>query len=62
MGLVEELGKQIREAEENLREAEEVLGIIRDAGRPSARDESRLKNAKAELERLKKSYEARAGE
>jgi hypothetical protein len=46
----------IQEAEAQLEEAETVLGIIRDAGRPSGRDEARLKQAKQELERLKKAY------
>ena len=62
MGLLEELGKQIMEAEENIREAEEVLAIIRDAGRPSARDEARLKQVKNELKRLKDAYLKRNGE
>ena len=62
MGLLEELGKQIMEAEENIREAEVVLAIIRDAGRPSARDEARLKQAKNELKRLKDAYLKRNGE
>ena len=59
MGLIQDLGKQIEEAEAQLAEAETVLGIIRDAGRPSGRDEARLKTAKQELERLKKSYSAK---
>ena len=62
MGILEELGKQITEAEENIREAEEVLAIIRDAGRPSARDETRLKQARNELQRLKDAYIKRSGE
>lgn len=62
MGILEELGKQITEAEDNIREAEEVLAIIRDAGRPSARDETRLKQAKSELKRLKDAYVKRNGE